>query len=111
MLNDVRVSFTDTGTPGRALHQGFVAGVYRDGALSDIWTDVTRCARGTFIRLVAACDCGWRGTDQPVTFTGFKECQRAWVSDHLGHIHDAGTRGRFATRAPSSHPLDIRRAL
>jgi hypothetical protein len=30
-------------------HHGYIAGRYRDGALSDTWTDVRRCAERTFI--------------------------------------------------------------
>jgi hypothetical protein len=40
-------------------HEGFVAGRYRDGSASDIWTSVARCAHGTFVGYCAACECGW----------------------------------------------------
>ena len=39
-------------------HRGYVAGRYRNGVLSDEWTDVTRCAEGTFTAFVSGC--GWR---------------------------------------------------
>jgi hypothetical protein len=51
-----------TGTQGTAdIHYRYVADRYRDGALSDAWTDVTRCAEQTFIAYVARCGCGWLG--------------------------------------------------
>jgi hypothetical protein len=40
---------------GRA---GFLVGCYRNGAFSDAWTDVSRCAGGTFIGYAPACSCG-----------------------------------------------------
>jgi hypothetical protein len=42
-------------------HAGYVAGRYRDGSWSDHWTDVARCAAGTFTAYRPACRCGWTG--------------------------------------------------
>jgi hypothetical protein len=82
-----------TGRPGRTAahhHAGYVAGCYRDGARSDTWTDVARCARGTFVRYVPACTCGWYGSARPSTTSGFRDCQRELVTGHLGALAGAG---------------------
>jgi hypothetical protein len=50
---------------GAHIHRGYVAGRYRDGALSDIWTDVARCAERTFTAYLARCGCGWLGDPPP----------------------------------------------
>lgn len=63
-------------------HHGYVAGRYRDRALSDTWTDVRRCAEGTFITYVAHCRCGWRGNDYPASPDGYHACQRELISTH-----------------------------
>jgi hypothetical protein len=84
-------------------HAGYVAGRYRDGALSDTWTDVARCARGTFIGYVPACTCGWTGTIQPATPGGFQISQRELRTAHIGQVSRTPRRtARFnpvATRA------------
>lgn len=67
-----------------AYHKGFVAGRYRDESCSDVWTDVSRCAAGTFVSFLAACACGWRGPEHPATSAGYHACQRAWVDQHFG---------------------------
>lgn len=64
-------------------HDGYVAGRYRDGSTSDGWTDVTRCAPGTFLRYVPRCACGWVGRDRPATAVGEMACRREWF---LGHV-------------------------
>jgi hypothetical protein len=61
----------------------YVAGRYRDGALTDTWTDVARCARGTFVAYVPACSCGWTGELHPPTLEGFSASQRALRRDHV----------------------------
>jgi hypothetical protein len=63
-------------------HIGYVAGRYRDGSRSDIWTDVRRCAYATFVRYVAACECGWYGKDHPATAAGYKACACEWTHEH-----------------------------
>lgn len=63
-------------------HTPYVAGRYRDGAYSDIWTDVRRCAFQTFTAYAPACSCGWRGPAQPVTDVAYIACRRAWTRDH-----------------------------
>ena len=64
-------------------HEGYVAGRYRDDSLSDIWTDVTRCAELTFIGYLPRCECGWIGTDQTYSDAGFRQCQQDWATQHF----------------------------
>lgn len=64
-------------------HHGYVAGRYRDGSTSDGWTDVTRCAPGTFVRFVPRCACGWSGRDRPATDPGARSARQEWF---LGHV-------------------------
>jgi hypothetical protein len=80
-----------TGRPGAAPfdHAVYVAGRYRDGALSDTWTDVARCARGTFVGYVPACTCGWTGAIRANTIEGFRESQRALRFEHLSRVPSA----------------------
>lgn len=61
-----------------------MAGRYRDGAWSDGWTDVSRCAPGTFVAYAPACRCGWRGAEHPATERGLRGCRTA-------HSHDLST--------------------
>ena len=69
-------------------HHGYIAGRYRDGALSDTWTDVMRCAERTFIAYLARCGCGWHGVDHPATPDGYHACQHDLASNHLSRcIH------------------------
>lgn len=68
-------------------HLPYVAGRYRDGAYSDIWTDVRRCAAQTFTAYAPACSCGWRGPGQPVTDIAYIVCRRAWLRDHAAALH------------------------
>ena len=46
------------------------------------WTDVSRCAEGTFVGYAPACSCGWRGAPQPATAAGRLWCTRLWRDDH-----------------------------
>ena len=71
-------------------HAGYVAGRYRNGAWSDDWTDVRRCAEATFAAYAAACECGWRGPAEPATAQGYLSCQRVWVFEHVRHPVVAG---------------------
>ncbi|MGH3916769.1 MAG: hypothetical protein ACRDTC_25650 [Pseudonocardiaceae bacterium] len=64
-------------------HHGYVAGRYRNGALSDDWTDVTRCAERTFISYVARCRCGWLGNDYPPNPDGYNICRQELISNRL----------------------------
>ena len=77
-----RVLLTDAPTAPVDEHRGLIAGRYRDGALSDGWTDVTRCAWGTFTAYVATCRCGWRGTAQVPDARGADRC-RWQLEEHL----------------------------
>ena len=69
---------------GTSPHLGYVAGRYRNGAFSDAWTDVTRCAENTFTAYAPACACGWRGPAFPATESGHLACRRALTHEHLG---------------------------
>jgi hypothetical protein len=64
-------------------HEGYVAGRYRNGAFSDIWTDVAKCAERTFTAYAPACECGWRGALQKASDDGYSACQRIWLRDHF----------------------------
>ncbi len=64
-------------------HDGYVAGRYRDGSVSDEWTDVERCAGGTFVAYLPRCTCGWSGRDRPVSGPSVMACRREWF---LGHV-------------------------
>jgi hypothetical protein len=66
-----------------AVHRGFVAGRYRDWSWSDIWTDVARCAPGTFTGVAAACTCGWRGSPHPPSISNLQDCHWEWVFLHV----------------------------
>jgi hypothetical protein len=99
-----------TGRPGVAHsdHDVYVAGRYRDGALSDTWTDVAWCAHGTFIGYVPACTCGWTGGIRTNTIDGFRECQRALRFEHLSSLATArvaSTGGRSRSGPLSSMVL------
>jgi hypothetical protein len=96
-----------TGRPGAAYsdHAVYVAGRYRDGALSDTWTDVARCAPGTVVAYVPACSCGWTGSIRSNTLNGFREYQRALRSEHLSRlpaVPAAAVRGPVGRRGPRS---------
>ncbi len=77
-------------------HQGYVAGRYRDGSTSDGWTDVSRCAPGTFVRFVARCTCGWSGRDRPATDAGVLSARQEWF---LGHVVPLPSTERTPTHA------------
>lgn len=85
-MHNRRMPFPAT-TPQPVLdgHVGYVAGRYRNGAYSDIWTDVRRCAERTFTAYAPACSCGWRGRPQPATDVGHLTCRRIWSRKHLAH--------------------------
>ena len=110
-MHDVAMSVMGrlaTGRPGGASadHAVYVAGRYRDGALSDTWTDVARCARGTFVGYVPACSCGWVGGIRAGTVEGFRQSQRALRYEHLSGLPSAETapvRG-LTRRRPISAP-------
>jgi hypothetical protein len=75
-----------TGAPLIDGHCGYIAGRYRDGALSDTWTDVTRCAHGTFTGYAPACTCGWSGAIRPSTPSGLQACQQDLITEHLNNL-------------------------
>jgi hypothetical protein len=68
-------------------HEGYVAGCYRDGAFSDIWTNVSNCEERLFTAYVPACECGWRSTStETVTAEGYRACQEAWMRGHFERL-------------------------
>ena len=73
-------------------HAGFLAGRYRNGTTSDAWTDVARCAEGTFVGYVPACSCGWRGAVQPASPRGRLLSSRSWRDEHLARLETAPAR-------------------
>jgi hypothetical protein len=78
MRDHPRMLLSDLGEQPAPGHAGFLAGRYRDGAYSDVWTDVSRCAEGTFVGYAPACTCGWRGTAQPTSPVGRTASSRMW---------------------------------
>jgi hypothetical protein len=70
-------------------HRGYVAGRYRNGVLSDEWTDVTRCAEATFTAFVPVCECGWRGNAQKPDDSGAERCRREWAYEHVMRLTSA----------------------
>jgi hypothetical protein len=81
-------------------HEGFVAGRYRIGAVSDIWTDVTDCAEGTFTAYVARCECGWSGSSHRVCPAGYRAAQRGWIDAHFRAVLAAHTAGALPAVPP-----------
>jgi hypothetical protein len=65
-------------------HVGIVAGRYRDGSVTDKWTDVKRCAERTFVAYLAVCSCGWHGPDRRPGQAGGAQCSR----DLAAHLRD-----------------------
>jgi hypothetical protein len=91
-------------------HEGYVAGRYRNGSRSDLWTDVTRCAEYTFIAYLPACECGWTGTDSPATEPGHRQCEHDWAAQHfiptvLPHVRQPATSG--APMQPPTRDFDF----
>ena len=71
------------GQPG---HIGYLAGRYRDGALSDMWTEVQRCAERTFTAYVPGCSCGWYGSRFPASTVGAFAARREWQDRHAAAL-------------------------
>lgn len=69
-------------------HTGYVAGRYRNGALSDAWTDVSRCAERTFTAYYPACSCGWTGRARPANVAGLHSAQHDLLHCHM-RVHSA----------------------
>lgn len=87
MRHDVHVLFTSVALDASPHgHLGYLAGRYRDGAWSDEWTDVSRCADGTFRVYAPACTCGWRGVQYPPTAFGRVASRRAWQTEHIAAL-------------------------
>jgi hypothetical protein len=64
-------------------HEGYVAGRYRNGSVSDIWTDIARCVEHTFIGYFPACECGWTGAEEPCSEAAYRQCQQDWATQHF----------------------------
>ena len=75
----------------RALRHEGSEGRYRNGAYSDIWTDVRRCADRTFLAYAGACECGWRGADHPSTEAGHHVALQDWRHDHFVTVTEEGS--------------------
>jgi hypothetical protein len=82
--------FTDPSLVAVPGHAGFVSGRYRDGAFSDEWTDVRRCAPRTFTAWAPACICGWRGSSVPAEQAEFVWCRQMWDQ----HVQELGAAAR-----------------
>jgi len=108
-MHDAGVPFTVHNELGPRGHVGYVAGRYRDGAYSDLWTDVRRCAWRTFTDYAPACSCGWQGPARPITDTTYLACSRDWACDHASvlqdeaadRVVDGSLRAERLTRGPS----------
>jgi hypothetical protein len=99
--------FTGAGsdTPANA-HRGFVVGRYRDWSWSDIWTEVSRCAPGTFTAVAGACACGWRGPTHTPSCRGLRESQWDWVFLHVAQLPpSAPADGETELGAGVDHPV------
>lgn len=80
-------------------HEGFVAGRLADGALTDIWTDVTAAPAGTYSAYLAACECGWTGSARhAVNPQGYDAAQRAWLAGHFRPLLGRHLVGLIAAR-------------
>jgi hypothetical protein len=84
-------------------HAGYVAGRYRNGVYSDVWTDVRRCAERTFTAYAAGCSCGWRGAPTAPTEVGYHLACRAWLQEHAERLTATGVVG--VTGAVPSAPF------
>jgi hypothetical protein len=82
-------------------HAGYIAGRYRDGAYSDGWTDVSRCAENTFVAYAPACSCGWRGRGEPASAAGRLRCRRAWTGVQLAAVCAGSATGPAADAVPA----------
>lgn len=67
-------------------HEGWVAGRRADGTLSDIWTDVRDCPKGTYSAYLPCCECGWAGPAVPATPGGYRAAERQWQKRHLADV-------------------------
>jgi hypothetical protein len=94
-------------------HAGFLAGRYRDGAYSDEWTDVLRCAEGTFVGYAPACTCGWRGHPQPANSAGRALSRREWFRHHLTEVDTtrAAESSAASPNAPSHRSASTRQPV
>ncbi|MBP2371808.1 hypothetical protein [Pseudonocardia parietis] len=64
-------------------HEGYVAGRYRNGTYSDIWTDVRHGVEGTFTAYVPACECGWLGAAHQPDGRGLVAARTEWFHLHF----------------------------
>ena len=59
-------------------HEGYAARRLADGSVTSGWMPAT----AEFRSYVAACGCGWTGTDHPPTEEGRVGAETAWEADH-----------------------------
>lgn len=78
-------------------HEGFVAVRAADGSLSSIWADPVR---GTGVAFVPRCECGWSGSDFPLSADGHAAAGHRWYEDHLQPFLRTRPRGRPAAGGP-----------
>ena len=108
MPHHVQVLFTD---PRDELavpaHRGFAAGRYRDWSWSDVWTDVSRCASGTFTAVAGGCTCGWRGPAHPPRGDALDACRWDWVFVHVVQLPVTEGAMIGAMAAPRSADLTL----
>lgn len=76
-------------------HEGWVAGRFPDGSLSDIWTDARGFPARTFSAYLPRCECGWVGPASPVSPAGHRLAVLRWRMCHLAKV----IAGRPARRA------------
>ncbi len=61
-------------------HEGYAARKLPSGEVTGVWSTET----DAFVAHVAACDCGWRGTEvHPPTAAGEEAAIEAWKTTHL----------------------------
>src|ERR1700742_657670 len=77
-------------------HEGWVAGRFPDGSLSDIWTDVRSGSTQPFTAYLPRCECGWVGTAVPAAPGGYNCAEWQWRSRHLPE---------FVAARPARSPL------
>ncbi len=92
-------------------HVGYAARRLPDGTLTSTWSAAT----ARFSAYVAACGCGWTGSEHPPTEAGEEEAMAAWESDHairlLRHAVPYGVAEAVAEARRAVAELTSRRPL
>jgi len=91
-------------------HHCVVAGRRVDGALTDLWGEVSACPDGRYVAYVPRCECGWTGPSFSNTPAGYAACQQLWRYKHLQPFLRARTSLRQALdhRTAEAHPRWLR---